>query len=76
MMADAMALEEQQELDAMISMYESDMPSSAISSQPPTARPNSLSLSDDEYDDLFLDLVTQQEEINQDFASSSQMDMS
>ncbi|KAI1370162.1 hypothetical protein F4677DRAFT_439149 [Hypoxylon crocopeplum] len=73
MMVDAIAQEEEQELNAMLSMYE------AQSLQPPPepSSPASLALSEDEdYDSLFMDLLSQQERSSQDFVSSGQMDIS
>ncbi|KAH7025795.1 uncharacterized protein B0I36DRAFT_351759 [Microdochium trichocladiopsis] len=68
MMADAMALEEQRELDAMLSLLEPERPMSmetatshAQSQSSGGERPNSpLMLSDDEYDDLFMDLASEE----------------
>ncbi|KAI1501812.1 hypothetical protein F5X99DRAFT_408622 [Biscogniauxia marginata] len=73
MMVDTMAQEEEQELDAMISMFEADS-----FTRLPT-RPTSPLLSDDEdYDSLFRDLLSQQEggSSHHHLDSSSQMDMS
>lgn len=68
MMVDDVAQEEA-ELDAMLSMFESQS-----SSQAP-ARPNTPSLSDDEdYDCLFMDLLSQ--ENDQNLVLSGEMDMS
>ncbi|KAI0836773.1 hypothetical protein F5Y06DRAFT_298463 [Hypoxylon sp. FL0890] len=70
MMVDAIAQEEEEELNAMLSMYE------AQSSQPPSD-PASSAISDDEdYDSLFMDFLSQQQPSSQDFISSGQMDMS
>ncbi|OTA93906.1 hypothetical protein M434DRAFT_30412 [Hypoxylon sp. CO27-5] len=70
MMVDAIAQEEEEELNAMLSMYE------AQSSQPPVG-PASPAISDDEdYDSLFMDFLSQQRSSSQDFISSGQMDMS
>ncbi|KAI1100198.1 hypothetical protein F4804DRAFT_336476 [Jackrogersella minutella] len=70
MMVDAMAQEEEEELNAMLSMLKT--PSSR---QP--ARPSSPAIPDDEdYDHLFMDLLSQQERSSQGFVSSGQMDMS
>ncbi|KAI1418473.1 hypothetical protein F5Y13DRAFT_184113 [Hypoxylon sp. FL1857] len=69
MMVDVIAQEEEEELNAMLSMYE------AQSSQPP-AGPASPAISDDEdYDSLFMDFLSQQRS-NQDCMSSGQMDIS
>ncbi|KAK6076765.1 hypothetical protein SCUP234_03175 [Seiridium cupressi] len=74
MMVDTHAMEEEAELEAMLSAYE------AQSSQPLPQRPNSPSLSDDEYDSLFMDLLSQQgpqrHEQSQDILLSGQMDLS
>ncbi|KAH9906947.1 hypothetical protein F4778DRAFT_604921 [Xylariomycetidae sp. FL2044] len=72
MMVDTIAQEEEDELDAMLSMYEE-----AQSSQRPPQQPASPCLSDDDdYDSLFQDLLTQQEPGGQDFVSSGHMDLS
>ncbi|KAI0595409.1 hypothetical protein F4775DRAFT_375008 [Biscogniauxia sp. FL1348] len=76
MMVDTMAQDEERELEAMISMFETD----SFSHQPtrPESPSPSLSLSDDDdYDSLFRDLLSQQQQSNsQNHMSSSQMDMS
>ncbi|GKT45037.1 uncharacterized protein ColSpa_05218 [Colletotrichum spaethianum] len=75
MMVDAIAQEEQNELDALLLSYDqsSEPPHSARSSQ--TTQSDAFSLSDDEdYDALFMNLVSQEgSELD---ASSQQMDMS
>ncbi|KAI0387016.1 hypothetical protein F5Y04DRAFT_275471 [Hypomontagnella monticulosa] len=71
MMVDAIAQEEEEELNAMLSMLETHS-----SSQPP-AESKSSTLSDDEdYDDIFMDFLSQQDSSNQDLVSSGQMDVS
>ncbi|KAI1850582.1 hypothetical protein JX265_004292 [Neoarthrinium moseri] len=72
MMVDSHAQDEEAELEAMLSAFESQ------SSRPPV-RPDSPSLSDeDDYDSLFMDFLTQQDEPRngQDIVLSGQMDMS
>lgn len=71
MMVDAIAQEEEAEVDAMLSLLDS-----RSSSQAP--EPSYLTfLSDDEdYDALFMDIMSQQDGGNKAFASCSQMDMS
>ncbi|KAJ3577571.1 hypothetical protein NPX13_g2997 [Xylaria arbuscula] len=70
MMVDAMAQEEEAELDAMLSLLDAD------SSQVPR-RPDTPSLSDDEdYDTLFNDMLSQQPDEGDVFDSSGQMDLS
>ncbi|KAI2627338.1 hypothetical protein GGS26DRAFT_137491 [Hypomontagnella submonticulosa] len=70
-MVDAIAQEEEEELNAMLSMLETHH-----SSQPP-AGPGSPALSDDEdYDDIFMDFLSRQENSSQHFVSSGQMDIS
>jgi hypothetical protein len=75
MMVDLMAQEEEQELDAMVSMFEAQS-----SGSPPPARPESPSLSDDDdYDNLFMNLLSQQQQqqdCSQSIVSSGQMDTS
>ncbi|KAI0134086.1 hypothetical protein BJ170DRAFT_183828 [Xylariales sp. AK1849] len=72
MMVDSYVQEEEAELDAMLSAYEAQ---SQSYSQPPT-RPDSPSLSDDDdYDSLFVDLLSKQES-PRDIVLSGQMDMS
>ncbi|KAJ1326291.1 hypothetical protein MN608_07738 [Microdochium nivale] len=91
MMADAMALEEQRELDAMLSLLEPQSSTAPTDAQRP---PSPSMLSDDEYDDLFMDLVSEDHEAgrsgggawppfaqahhasSQDFVCSGEMDMS
>lgn len=76
MMADAMALEEQRELDAMLSMLEPQATSSQ-SGFHGVPRPTSPSmLSEDEYDDLFMDLASEEQQGSQEFVCSGEMDMS
>ncbi|KAI1211513.1 uncharacterized protein F4807DRAFT_458408 [Annulohypoxylon truncatum] len=74
MMVDAMAQEEEAELNAMLSMLETH------SSQPRAETTSPTLVDDDDYDDLFMDLLSQQGQTshntNQGFASSGQMDMS
>ncbi|XXH04308.1 hypothetical protein Hte_010722 [Hypoxylon texense] len=73
MMVDAMAQEEEEEMDAMLSMYE------AQSSQRPAGIPSPLpqALSDDDdYDSIFRDLMSEQDRTSRDFALSGQMDTS
>jgi hypothetical protein len=71
MMVDSHAREEEAELDAMLSMYE------APSSSQAPARPDSPCLSDDDdYDSLFMDLLSQQGQSSQDIVLSGEMDMS
>ncbi|KAI0473253.1 hypothetical protein GGR56DRAFT_677266 [Xylariaceae sp. FL0804] len=74
-MADAMAQEEEAEMDAMLSMLEVRSPPLR---EAPAARPDSPSWSDDDdYDSLFRDMICQQEaDSSQEFASSGQMDLS
>lgn len=73
-MADTHAMEEEAELEAMLSTYETQSP--ALEPQ----RPESPSLSDDEYDGLFMDLILQSGNQHQrsaeDLVLSGQMDMS
>ncbi|KAK5632130.1 hypothetical protein RRF57_007844 [Xylaria bambusicola] len=70
-MVDAMAQEEEAELDAMLSLLDTDS-----SSQLPR-RPDTPSLSDDEnYDTLFMNMLSQQTDEGDGFISSGQMDMS
>jgi hypothetical protein len=71
MMVDSHAQREEAELDAMFSTYEAQS-----SSQQPPVRSDSPSLSDDDdYDSLFMDLLSQQQS-SQDTVLSGQMDMS
>ncbi|KAI0414366.1 hypothetical protein F5X98DRAFT_377820 [Xylaria grammica] len=70
MMVDAIAQEEEAELDAMLSLLNT-------SSLQTPVRPDAASLSDDEdYDALFTDMLSQQRDENDGFISSGQMDMS
>lgn len=72
MMVDSHAQREEAELDAMFSMYEAES-----SSQQPPVRPHSPCLSDDDdYDSLFMDLLSQQQQSSPDIFLSGQMDMS
>lgn len=76
MMADAMALEEQRELDAMLSMLEPPATTSQGGFHG-VPRPTSPSmLSEDEYDDLFMDLASEEQQGSQEFVCSGEMDMS
>ncbi|KAI0448429.1 hypothetical protein F5B21DRAFT_518918 [Xylaria acuta] len=71
MMVDAIAREEEAELDAMLSLLDT-----ASSSQTPR-RPDTPSLSDDEdYDTLFMDILSHQNADCDRFTSSGEMDMS
>ncbi|KAH8201944.1 hypothetical protein TruAng_003936 [Truncatella angustata] len=75
-MVDSHAMEEEAELDAMLSAYEAHSPQQA-----PLQRLDSPSLSDDEYDNLFMDLLSlppnrQQSQESGDLALSGQMDLS
>ncbi|KAI1495116.1 hypothetical protein F5X96DRAFT_203026 [Biscogniauxia mediterranea] len=75
MMVDTMAQDEEQEMEAMISMLEAD----SFSHQPTRPEPPSPSLSDDDdYDSIFRDLLSQQQQhsSSQNLVSFSQMDMS
>ncbi|KAI1429197.1 hypothetical protein F5Y12DRAFT_710410 [Xylaria sp. FL1777] len=70
MMVDAIAQEEEAELDALLSLLDADSP------QVPR-RPDTSTLSDDEdYDALFMDMLSQQRDDGDRFLSSGQMDMS
>ncbi|OTA99884.1 hypothetical protein M426DRAFT_324774 [Hypoxylon sp. CI-4A] len=69
MMVDVIAQEEE-ELNAMLSMFESQ-------SSQPLPRPSSPALTDDEdYDDIFMDILSQQGSGSQDIVLSGQMDIS
>ncbi|KAI0971592.1 hypothetical protein F4678DRAFT_461542 [Xylaria arbuscula] len=74
MMVDAIAQEEEAELEAMLSFLD------PTSSQAPSQIPRRLettSLSDDEdYDTLFMDMLSHQRDDEEGFISSGQMDMS
>ncbi|KAI1162791.1 hypothetical protein F5B18DRAFT_359370 [Nemania serpens] len=71
MMVDAIAREEEAELDAMLALLDT-----ASSPQAPR-RPDTPSLSDDEdYDTLFMDMLSQQRDDRDEFILSGQMDMS
>ncbi|RYC54976.1 hypothetical protein CHU98_g11233 [Xylaria longipes] len=70
MMVDAIAREEEAELDAMLSLLDT-------SSLQTPRRPDTPSLSDDEdYDTLFMDMLSQQSIHCDHFTSSGQMDLS
>ncbi|KAI0538785.1 hypothetical protein GGR58DRAFT_500760 [Xylaria digitata] len=70
MMVDTIAQEEEAELDAMLSFLDT-------SSLQVPRRPETPSLSDDEgYDELFMDLLSQEGGDSDGFMSSGQMDMS
>ncbi|KAI5861133.1 hypothetical protein GGS23DRAFT_154856 [Durotheca rogersii] len=70
-MVDAMALEEEEELNAMLSILDTE-PSQPVA-RPPSP---SFSLSDDEdYDSLFANILSQPDAGRQGFASSGQMEM-
>lgn len=76
MMVDAIAQEEEEELNAMFSMYEAQSSRLSQPSQPPMqTEPPALS-DDEDYDDIFQDLLSQQEGSTQDLALSGQMDIS
>ncbi|KAI8957847.1 hypothetical protein F5Y11DRAFT_352104 [Daldinia sp. FL1419] len=71
-MVDILAQEEEEQLDAMLSMLEAQNQSSQ-----PRAGTTSPAISDDEdYDHLFMDFLSQQEMSDQGFISSGQMDIS
>lgn len=74
MMVDTHAMEEEAELEAMLSTYEGQ------TSNQPSQIPESPTLSDDEYDSLFMDLISQpghsQQQSSEDLVLSGQMDMS
>ncbi|KAK6950767.1 hypothetical protein Daesc_007292 [Daldinia eschscholtzii] len=72
MMVDAIAQEEQEELDAMLSMFEAQ----TQSSQPPVGTASPTISDEEDYDHLFMDFLSQQEQNGQDSISSGQMDMS
>ncbi|KAI1643756.1 uncharacterized protein F4817DRAFT_348889 [Daldinia loculata] len=72
MMIDAIAQEEEEELDAMLSMFEAQ----TQSSQPPIGAASPAISDDEDYDHLFMDFLSQQERNSQGFISSGQMDMS
>lgn len=70
-MVDAMAQDEEAEVDAMLSMFEAHAPS------PPPRRPDSPAFSDDEdYDRLFAGFLPRQEHGPEDLVLSGQMDLS
>ncbi|KAI0440452.1 hypothetical protein F4803DRAFT_563824 [Xylaria telfairii] len=71
MMVDAIAREEEAELDAMLSLLDTSSSSQTLE------QPSTLSLSDDEdYDSLFMDILSQQSTDYDTFISSGEMDMS
>lgn len=71
MMVDAIAREEEAELEAMLSLLDT------TSSLQVPRRPNTPSLSDDEdYDTLFMDMLSQQTDDRDELTLSGQMDMS
>jgi hypothetical protein len=74
MIADTYAMEEEAELEAMLSAYEARSPTQHHE------RPDSPLPSDDEYDSLFMDLLTNKESqhcgSNEDIVLSGQMDLS
>lgn len=77
MMVDSIAEAEEQELDAMLSLWEAPPPSQASTQAP--ARTDSPNLSDDEdYDSLFMDLLSSQAQPSSspDLVLSGQMDIS
>lgn len=71
MMVDAIAREEEAELDAMLSLLDNS------SSVQESGRPDTPSLSDDEdYDSLFMEMLSQQKGDHDEFISSGEMDLS
>lgn len=71
MMVDAIAREEEAELEAMLSLLDT------TSSPQVPRRPDTPSLSDDEdYDTLFMDMLSQQRDDSDEFILSGHMDMS
>ncbi|KAI1178642.1 hypothetical protein F4777DRAFT_537418 [Nemania sp. FL0916] len=71
MMVDAIAQEEEAELDAMISLLDTSSPQASHQ-----ANPSSLS-DDEDYDALFMDILSQERDVHDNgFTSSGQMDMS
>ena len=71
MMVDAIAREEEAELEAMLSLLNTGSSSQAL------IRPDTPSLSDDEdYDTLFMDILSQERGDGDEFVCSGQMDMS
>ncbi|KAI1778697.1 hypothetical protein F4818DRAFT_307704 [Hypoxylon cercidicola] len=72
MMVDAMAQEEEEEINAMLSMLEAQ---SSQSPQLPAGLPSSAPSDDEDYDSIFRDLMSQ-DRSSQDFALSGQMDIS
>lgn len=73
MMVDTIAEAEEQELDAMLSMLEAEP-----SSQAPIQHDSPSMSDDDDYDSLFMDLLSQQQQPSSSphFALSGQMDIS
>ncbi|KAI1764164.1 hypothetical protein GGR53DRAFT_329626 [Hypoxylon sp. FL1150] len=78
MMVDTIAQEEEEELDAMLSMLEVQSSHPSHPSQLPVGSPYSALLDDDDYDSIFNDLMSGQDGngTSQNFASSGQMDTS
>lgn len=86
MMVDAMAQEEEEEMDALLSMFEAQsrpfqsfQPFQPQQQQQPVGSPSYSALADDDdYDSIFRDLMSGQVDnrSSQGFASSGQMDMS
>ena len=70
MMLDALEREE----DAMLSLYEAQ--ASSQQQQQATPRPPSPSFDDDEYDSLFIDLLSPSDQENHDVHMSNEMDLS
>ncbi|KAI4598640.1 hypothetical protein KJ359_002530 [Pestalotiopsis sp. 9143b] len=75
MMVDSHAMEEQAELDAMLSAYEAEN-----TERTPTERAESPTLSDDEYDNIFMDMLSQDgrqpQQGGEDVDMSGEMDLS
>ncbi|KAI0402521.1 hypothetical protein F4802DRAFT_349591 [Xylaria palmicola] len=71
MMVDAIAREEEAELDAMLSLLDTSPPSQA----PGPSQTSSLS-DDEDYDALFIDILSEENGDNDQFILSGQMDMS
>ncbi|KAI0206886.1 hypothetical protein F4808DRAFT_10796 [Astrocystis sublimbata] len=78
MMVDAMARQEEEELDAMLSLLDtSSYPQTQTQIQAPRRPDTPSSLSDDEdYDVLFMDMISQQNVNNDELVLSGEMDMS
>jgi hypothetical protein len=73
MMVDAIAREEEEEIDAMVSMFQAASSQQQLPAPPDSA--NGYAFSDDEdYDSLFMDFVSQDD--SQDMACSGEMDIS